>query len=302
MPNTRNTPPPRAAPAAAARAARSTAGGDGERGHLASAHHAPSATAIGAEYRVAMPAVASWVRSPNSARPTTDAAVSRHSPERHRPARRRHPRRPRCRPGATATPPTRNRVATATCTGVSGSRRSSEPMLTASTTCSTNADRHAHPHRQRAAKAGGEHQRRDHRLVGQLGEEHGAEGDEEGGDHRRHRVSCWMRAACGRGCAARGADRGAGSPVAHHELAVDDGVPRAGGAAAQPRLDRVGQRAGERRAGELPHGEVGDGTGGETPSSPSRPRHPAPPSVAISSAMRAVPAWAPSRSLASSIA
>lgn len=42
--------------------------------------------------------------------------------------------------------------------------------------------------------------------------------------------------------------------------------------------------------------------GASTPNSPSRPRQPAPPSVATSSAMRAVPAAAPSRSLASSIA
>ena len=42
--------------------------------------------------------------------------------------------------------------------------------------------------------------------------------------------------------------------------------------------------------------------GASTPSSPARPRHAAPPSVAISNAIRAVAAAAPSRSLASSIA
>ena len=35
----------------------------------------------------------------------------------------------------------------------------------------------------RAAEFGGQYQRRNHRFVGKLGEEHRAEGDEEGSDH-----------------------------------------------------------------------------------------------------------------------
>ena len=51
--------------------------------------------------------------------------------------------------------------------------------------------------------------------------------------------------------------------VADDGLAGDDGVPRAHRPAAQPRLDRVGPRAGERDALERPHGDVAAGAGRE---------------------------------------
>ena len=50
-------------------------------------------------------------------------------------------------------------------------------------------------------------------------------------------------------------------PVAHDGTAVDDRVASADRAAPQPRLDRVGERTGERGAGERPHRDVADCAG-----------------------------------------
>ena len=83
---------------------------------------------------------------------------------------------------------------------------------------------------------------------------------------------------------------------------VDDGVARRDGTAPQPRLDRVGDGPGERRSRSDQTATSPTAPRASTPSSPVRPRHAAPPRVAISRAIRAVPAAAPSRSLASSIA
>ena len=94
-----------------------------------------------------------------------------------------------------------------------------------------------------------------------------------------------------------------GLTVAHDEAAVDDRVPGRRRAAAQPGLDRVGHRAGERRAGEPPHGQVGHRTRASAHRARRRARGsrrrrawPSPTPSAPS------PAAAPSRSLASSIA
>ena len=76
--------------------------------------------------------------------------------------------------------------------------------------------------------------------------------------------------------------------VLHDEPAADDGVPRGHRPAAQPRLHRVRQRAGERgrrRAATRP-GRRRRPTD-SSPISPARPRQAAPPRVAISRASRA---------------
>ena len=75
--------------------------------------------------------------------------------------------------------------------------------------------------------------------------------------------------------------------VLHDQPAVHHRVARRYGAATQPRLDGIGERARERDALQRPAHEVTDRAGRQRPISPARPRHPAEPRVAISSASRA---------------
>ena len=91
--------------------------------------------------------------------------------------------------------------------------------------------------------------------------------------------------------------------VLDDEPAADDGVPRGHRPAAQPRLDRVRQRAGERGRRRAPTrpGPRRRPTD-SSPISPVRPRQAAPPRVAISRASRADIEPAPWRSLPCSIA
>ena len=56
---------------------------------------------------------------------------------------------------------------------------------------------HSGDDRDGSAVSGGQHDRGEHRLVGKFGEEHHAEGDQEGLQYLWHQpASCWMRAAC----------------------------------------------------------------------------------------------------------
>ncbi len=82
-------------------------------------------------------------------------------------------------------------------------------------------------------------------------------------------------------------------PGIHQDPAVHDRRPGPRGTTTQQRLDRIGERAGQGNRIEVPGHEVGDRTRCELPSSSSQPRQRADPTVAISSASRAVVAVGP---------
>ena len=131
-------------------------------------------------------------------------------------------------------------------------------------------------------------------------------GDQSGGPSADRPSGTSLDAFGDHAVGARGARRRRGAragPPATTDGTVHDRVAgrRSARSAATPRSGRRRPRRTPARSSD--HTATSPtAPGASTPSSPVRPRHAAPPSVAISSAMRAVPAPAPSRSLASSIA